>query len=99
MIIDNVFCSKSLKSVEFLQTVLSRMKLYNRHILMSFCTDQELTELGLDGFESGYALPLMQTINDVSVVLYFKHNYEFGYSRLSLRSSGKYNVAAIAEHR
>ena len=99
MIVDNVFRKKTLASVEFMQQVLGRMKVYKHNILVSYCSFEELDEKNLDSFEAGYALPIMQSIEWIELIIFCKYSLELGTMRMSFRGRWKYEVNKLAENR
>jgi nanoRNase/pAp phosphatase (c-di-AMP/oligoRNAs hydrolase) len=91
-IIDEVFRSKSYRSVQFMQLVLWRMqKLYIKvpewekvlSIIYSYYDEKELEEYHIDHDEADYALHVMQDIRNNDLVIFIKKIEN--YIKVSLR--------------
>ncbi len=97
LIVEKMFRSKSLASVEYMQLVLQRMKHYQWNILTSYMLEEELKEKWLDRYQWWYAQPLMQQIKWIDLIILFKHNYEKASMSCSLRGRNKYDCSKIAQ--
>jgi len=97
MIIDNMFRKNSRDSVQFMQEVLSRMEMHGPELLTSGFTEEEAKERGLDRFQAGFAMPIMQNIEWVKIIMFFKQNIQKWSMSCSFRWRWKYDVAAFAE--
>lgn len=107
-IINEIFRNKTYRSIQFMQLLLQRMqkvkiltweneKSINKlNIIYSFYEDQELETYQVDHDEADYALYQMQDIRNNDLVLLFKKVGIF--FKTSLRSRGKIDCAALANH-
>ena len=91
-IIDEVFRSKSYRSVQFMQLVLWRMQKFYitlpsdgkiLRVIYSYYEDTELEQYGIDHDEADYALNIMQDIRNNVLILFIK--MVENYLKVSLR--------------
>lgn len=102
LIIDEIFRSKSYRSVQFMQLLLSRMQKIkiqtsdteSFNLIYSFYEDSELEQFALDHDEADYGLYIMQDIRHNQLVLLIKKVGIF--VKTSLRGRGQIDCSALA---
>ncbi len=102
LIIDEIFRSKTYRSVQFMQLLLSRMQKIkiqtseteSFNLIYSFYKDEELKQFGIDHDEADYGLYIMQDIRHNQLVLLIKKVGIF--VKTSLRGRGQIDCSALA---
>lgn len=92
-IIDKIYNTQSIWSIQILQRILQRMIIKNNFIY-SYCLQEDLDELNIDSANSKKVLEIMLSIKECDVVLLIKTDET--QIKWSFRWKGKYDCTKIA---